>query len=88
LIEPDEIIVTERTDRTFLPSLHRSLGLITADTGANSHCRLVALEIGLPAVVGVTEGIDVFEDGMHIVMDAKRGLVYERPPALWRSEDE
>ncbi len=88
LIEPDEIIVTERTDRTFLPALHRSLGLITADTGANSHCRLVALEIGLPAVVGVTEGIDVFEDGMHIVMDAKRGLVYERPPALWRSQDE
>ncbi len=88
LIQPDEIIVAERTDRTFLPALHRSLGLITADTGANSHCRLVALEMGLPAVVGVTEGIDVFEDGMHIVMDAKRGLVYERPPALWRSEDE
>lgn len=88
LIESDEIIVTERTDRTFLPALHRSLGLITADTGANSHCRLVALEMGLPAVVGVSEGVDVFEDGMHIVMDAKRGLVYERPPALWRSEDE
>lgn len=88
LIEPDEIIVTERTDRTFLPALHRTLGLITADTGANSHCRLVALEMGLPAIVGVTEGIEAFEDGMHIVMDAKRGLVYERPPALWRSEDE
>lgn len=88
LIESDEIIVTERTDRTFLPALHRSLGLITADTGANSHCRLVALEMGLPAVVGVSEGVDAFEDGMHIVMDAKRGLVYERPPALWRSEDE
>ena len=86
-IEPDEIIVADCTDRTFLLALHRAAGMITADTGANSHCRLVALEMGLPAVVGVAEGIDVFEDGMHIVMDTKRGLVYERPPALWRSAD-
>jgi len=43
--------------------------------------------MGLQAVVGVQEDFSVFEDGMHIVMDAKRGVVYERPPALWRSKD-
>jgi pyruvate kinase len=87
-VSPDDIIVTEATDRTFLPALHRASGLITADASADSHCRLVALEIGLPAVVGVQEAINELKDGMQIVMDSKRGLVYERPPALWRSFDE
>ncbi len=87
-VEPDEIVVTSHTDRTFLPVLHKALGLITADARPEAHCRLAALELGLPAVVGVGDGIGTLTDGMHIVMDTKRGLVYERPPALWRSRDE
>ncbi len=87
-VEPDEIVVTSHTDRTFLPVLHKALGLITADARPEAHCRLAALELGLPAVVGVQDGVEALTDGMHIVMDTKRGLVYERPPALWRSRDE
>ncbi len=87
-IEQDEIIVTFCTDRTFLPFLHRAAALITADARPNAHCRLAALETGLPAIIGVKEGIEHFTDGQHIVMDTKRGLVYERPPALWRSLEE
>ena len=44
--------------------------------------------MGLPAIVAVTDGIEGLNDGMHVVMDSKRGLVFERPPALWRSPDE
>jgi pyruvate kinase len=87
-IEPDEIIVAERTDRSFLPALNRAAGLITADARPESHSRLCALEMGLPAILGVSEGIQGFEDGMRIVMDSKRGVIYERPPALWRSRDD
>ncbi len=87
-IDPGDIIVATRTDRSFLPALHRAAGLISADTRPDAHCRLAALEMGLPAVVGATEGIDDLKDGMQVVMDSKRGLVYERPPALWRSQDE
>jgi pyruvate kinase len=87
-VEPEEIIVTSHTDRTFLPILHRVAGLISADARPDAHCRLAALELGLPAVVGVREGIEGFTNGMHVVMDSKRGLIYERPPALWRSRDE
>jgi pyruvate kinase len=87
-IEPDEIVVAERTDRTFLPALNRAAALITADTRPDSHSRLAALEMGLPAILGVNEGIDRFVDGMQIVMDSKRGVIYERPPALWRARDD
>ncbi len=87
-VEPDEIVVTSHTDRTFLPVLNKALGLVTADPRPEAHCRLAALELGLPAVVGVEDGVEALTDGMHIVMDTKRGLVYERPPALWPSSDE
>jgi pyruvate kinase len=87
-VEPDEIVVATDTDRTFLPILHKAAGLVTADPRSNSHCRLAALELGLPAVVGVQEGVDALSDGMHVVMDSKRGIVFERPPALWRSRSE
>lgn len=87
-IEPDEIIVAERTDRTFIPALNRAAALITADTRPDSHSRLAALEMGLPAILGVSEGIERFTDGLHIVVDSKRGVIYERPPALWRARDD
>jgi pyruvate kinase len=87
-IEPDEIIVTPATDRSFLPVLRRAAGLVTEAAAPDAHCRLVALELGLSAVIGVREGIGGLLDGMHIVMDAKRGLVYERPAVLLRPTGE
>jgi pyruvate kinase len=87
-IEHDEIIVAPATDRSFLPALARAAGLVTADNNPNAHCRLAALDLGLPAVVGVKEDLDALTDGMQIVVDPRRGLVYERPPALWQSHEE
>ena len=87
-VEPDEIVVASSTDRSFLPALRRAAGLVTANAAPDAHCRLVALEMGLPAVVGIDADVELFKDGMHIVMDARRGVVYERPPALWRSADD
>jgi pyruvate kinase len=81
-IEPDEIIVTPFTDRTFLPVLARARGLITEQGDADAHCRLAALELGLPAIVGVTGGLDALTDGLEVGLDPMRGLVFERPRAL------
>jgi pyruvate kinase len=86
-IEPDEIIVTPFTDRSFLPVLARARGLVTEQGGPEAHCRLTALELGLPAVIGVSGGLDDLTEGLEIVLDPKRGLVYERPPALRRTPE-
>jgi pyruvate kinase len=84
-VEPDEIVVTSHTDRSFLPALRRCAGLVTSDARPDAHARLAALELGLPAIVGIHEDVDGFRDGQHIVMDSKRGVVFERPPALWEA---
>jgi pyruvate kinase len=84
-VEPDEIVITSHTDRSFLPALRRCGGLVTSDARPDAHARLAALELGLPAIVGIHEDVACFHDGQHIVMDSKRGVVFERPPALWEA---
>jgi phosphohistidine swiveling domain-containing protein len=43
---------------------------------------MLAVEMGIPAVIGIHESIEVLIDGMQVVLDAKREVVYERPQAL------
>jgi pyruvate kinase len=83
-LDPDEIVVTPCTDRTLVPILRRAAGLVIADPVADSHCRLLVMELGLPAVIGIREGVEALPDGMLVVLDAKRGVVYERPQVLMR----
>jgi pyruvate kinase len=86
-IEPDEIVVTPFIDRSIIPYLRRAIGLVTASTEQDSRCRLLAMEMGIPAVIGAREGIELLTDGMRVVLDAKRGVVYERPQTLVRMEE-
>ncbi|NOH02843.1 MAG: pyruvate kinase [Chloroflexi bacterium] len=86
-VDPEEIVVTACTDRTFVPILRRAAGLVTSDSSPDSHCRMLAMEMGIPAVVGIREGVDALPDGLQVVLDAKRGLVFERPLALVHVED-
>jgi pyruvate kinase len=81
-VDPDEIVVTPRTDPTFVPVLRRAQGLVTADAAEDSYSRLLALEIGIPAVVGVGDDLEALRDGMEVVLDAEWGVIYDRPPAL------
>jgi len=87
-VDPDEIVVTPCTDRTLVPALRRAAGLVTNAGASDAHCRLLALEMGIPAVVGVNDVLDDLIDGMQVVLDAKRGVVYERPHALTRRLDQ
>ena len=83
----DEIVVTPRTDRTFVPVLRRAAGLVTGDVAEDSYSRLLALEIGIPAVIGVREDLEALRDGMEVVLDAEWGVIYDRPPALAHVEE-
>jgi pyruvate kinase len=77
--DPDEIVVIPYADRTCVPILRRVAGLVTAGSSEDAQGRMLAVEMGLPAVIGIQESIEVLTDGMPVVLDAKRGVVYERP---------
>jgi pyruvate kinase len=76
-VNHDEIVVASTTDRSFVEPLRNAAGFISADGGPTSHCYLLAVDLGLPAVVGV-DNIDVLEEGQWVVLDAERGVVVER----------
>ena len=73
----DEIVVTKKTDRSYVRVLEHAAGLITQEGGSDSHGYLLAAEQGLPTIVGVDE-IDQLQDGQWIVLDAQNGVVIER----------
>ncbi|MFZ2489659.1 MAG: pyruvate kinase [Anaerolineae bacterium] len=76
-LHSDEIIVTHKTDRTFVHILDDAAGLITAEDGLDSHGYLLATEQGRPALIGVAD-LGTLQDGLWIVLDPRNGVVMER----------
>jgi phosphocarrier protein FPr len=64
-------------------ALDRSLvrGLAVAHGGATSHAAILARALGIPAVVGLGEGILGIEDGTPLVLDGQAGTLEVEPPA-------
>jgi pyruvate kinase len=75
-IAPGEILVVAKSDRTLVPLVRRAAGLITQQGGRGSHACLLAQELGIPAIIGVEDALEKLVEGMEIIMDAGRGLIY------------
>lgn len=76
-IDADEIIVTERTNRSFVNVAQRAAGLITVQPGLNSHAAILAVELGIPTLVGVPNALKDLRDGQTITVDTRQGCVYD-----------
>lgn len=71
------ILVVKKTTREFIPSMERALGVISEEEGFSSHTAIVSLDLGMPAIVGVSGIYDAVEDGMVVTIDGIRGRVYQ-----------
>ncbi|MDQ4076362.1 MAG: pyruvate kinase [Chloroflexota bacterium] len=76
-VEADEIIVTEKTDRSFVNVAQRAAGLITEAAGLNTHASILAVELGIPTIVGIEGVTEKLQDGQVVTLDTRQGLVYE-----------
>jgi pyruvate kinase len=77
IIGPQDIVFSERIDRSCLNLLQRAGGLITQENGLDSLGAVVAMELGIPAVIGVEGQVDKLVDGVNVVLDAVNGEVSE-----------
>jgi pyruvate kinase len=75
-VAPDDILVVAKSDRTLVPMVRRAAGLITEQGGPSCHARLLAQELGIPAIVGVENATETLTEGMEIIMNTGRGLIY------------
>jgi pyruvate kinase len=75
-VTPGSILVVRKTDRDFIPSMERAAGIICEEDGFSCHAAVASLNMGIPAIVGVSGIFDSVEDGMIITLDGIRGVVY------------
>ncbi len=72
-----DILVTGRTDPGWVPLYPSCSGLLIERGSLLSHSAVVARELGLPTVVGISGGLMTkLKTGMRVRMDAGKGEVH------------
>ncbi len=74
-IDSDEILVVTYSDRSLIPYLRRAAGLVTRDGEPGCHGHTVAMEMGIPAIIGVGDDYDKLTNGLAVTLDSKHGTI-------------
>lgn len=74
-LEQGEILVAEYTDPGWIMLFPVASGILVERGSLLSHSAIVSRELGIPAVVGVTDLIDSLEDGDEVELDGTTGKV-------------
>ncbi len=75
-IAHEDIVVAARTNRTFVEVARHAAALIIEEGGADSHTAKLAVELGIPAIIGVDHALDLFHEGQEITIDPASGRIY------------
>jgi pyruvate kinase len=75
LITPQTIIFADRIDRSCIGLLQRAGGLITREGGMDSLGAVMAMELGLPAVIGLEGALDELVDNAAVILDTNTGQI-------------
>lgn len=68
-----EILVTDMTDPDWVPIMKKAAAIVTNRGGRTCHAAIVSRELGLPAIVGTTNGTETIKDGDKITVDCSQG---------------
>ena len=74
-LEKGNIIVTKRTDPGWISLFPLTSGLIVEHGSMLSHSFVVAREMGIPAIVGVSNATNIIKNDDLITLDGVRGVI-------------
>lgn len=72
------ILITRMTDPSFVPAMMNSIGVITDIGGVTCHAAIISRELGIPCIVGTKNATEKIVSGQKLVLDANKGVVYEK----------
>jgi pyruvate,water dikinase len=78
--QPGEVLVTNRTDPDWEPIVKKASAIVTNQGGRTCHAAIIAREMGIPAIVGCTDGTNIIKTGQEITVscaEGEEGRVYE-----------
>lgn len=78
--QPGEVLVTDKTDPDWEPTMKKAAAIVTNRGGRTCHAAIVSRELGLPALVGTERGTDVLTDGRRVTVscaEGETGFVYD-----------
>ena len=84
-IPPGRILVTKSITPDWLPLLKKAAGVVAEVGGVTSHAAIIARELSIPAIVGVTGATRLLRSGESILIDGSRGEIY-RLSEDWETE--
>lgn len=74
-LEPGEILVTASVPPAWLPLIRHCYGLVVEEPGLTSHGAILARELGIPTVIGVSRATELLRGGEVLLLDGSAGTV-------------
>ena len=78
-VGPGDVLVVTSTSNDMLDALRTASAIIAEEPGLNSHAAIVGLMLEKPVIVGAVGATRILQDGMHISVDAERGIIRAMP---------
>ncbi|MDR0222081.1 MAG: pyruvate kinase [Oscillospiraceae bacterium] len=75
--KPGNVLVIPSTSNNILEYIRQASAIITEEPGANSHAAIVGLTLDKPVIVGAIAATKTLADGLHVSVDAERGVVHQ-----------
>ena len=73
--EAGQILVINKTSNAILSVLKTAAGIITEDSGADSHAAIVGMTLDIPVIVGAENAVQILRSGTAVTIDADKGIV-------------
>jgi pyruvate,water dikinase len=74
-IRRGDVVVARHTDPGWTPILSIIGGIVMEEGGLLNHCSIVARELGIPSIVGVSRATQLIPEGARVTIDGGAGMV-------------
>ncbi|MEO6077167.1 MAG: PEP-utilizing enzyme, partial [Candidatus Andersenbacteria bacterium] len=74
-MEQGQVLVAETTEPSIIAACKKAAAIVTNQGGMMSHAAIVAREMNIPCVIGVTDATEIIKDGDLIEVDADNGVI-------------
>src|SRR3546814_20305503 len=72
-VQPGDVLVADMTDPDWEPVMKRAAAIVTNRGGRTCHAAIIARELGVTAVVGTGNALDLIEDGKEYTVSCAEG---------------